>query len=58
MKIVHHHRLVTVSREDGGNIDLEELGRIDRSVVLLQWVRAVFDEIFSLKLHLLWIFVL
>jgi hypothetical protein len=35
MKVVHHHHFISTGREDGGGIDLEELGEVDRPVVLL-----------------------
>jgi hypothetical protein len=36
MEVVLHHYLIATSSENGGGVDLEELGGVDRHVILLQ----------------------
>jgi hypothetical protein len=35
-EVVHHNCLITANPEDGGDVDLKELGRVDRPIVLVK----------------------
>jgi hypothetical protein len=40
MKVVHHHHLITTNGKNSSRVDLEELSRIHRLVILLRQVRV------------------